>query len=274
MILTDRFYVWRSTVIAEPIYQRESGQWGNPNPFFESYRRYVPFVVLLALVPAICSSLNQANTYSLRDFSLSTLIFCLTFISVLGGIVLSWIGVYLAPAVTIPSLSYEFQQGSWDLLRLTPFTGRQIVMAKFLGSLKRLRIWVPLTALCLVQGLIFCMVFIANGEWFAGVVGGISVAFRPGLDVFFAGLAGMYVATWVKSNSTALALTYGVVIFVKILSYMLTIFSSWIFIITGFSQGSLSVVSLILPMLIYLILDIFGLILLPGRADRIALSQA
>lgn len=261
---------WRARLIAEPIYLRESGHWGTPNPFFDNSRRYVPLVVLLSLVPALCTSISNPTFLSQEGF-IDDVLYCLLFLPMFGVTVFSWLGIYLAPAVTVPSLGMERQQRSWELLRLTPFSTSQIIMAKLLGSLKRLRIWPILLVLCFFQALIFGGALLANGEVVAGLLAGVALLFRPGLDIFFAGLVGVYLAMWIKSIPSALAMAYGMVIVVKIASSILTALVAGLLALVVNSSALVFALTLLVPMLLYLFLDVFGLMLLPGRAKHLTI---
>lgn len=137
---------------------------------------------------------------------------------------LTMFGSVMAPALTAPAVSMEMNRGTWDILRATPLSTRAILLAKLFGALARLRIWRLLLALSLLHGLLLtCAATVAGGPPGFGVAAiGLSTMSRPWLEVFFAAFVGIFLSTMVRSETVALAATYGAVIAFKLLNSSIT----------------------------------------------------
>ena len=212
---------WVRSLNENPVYLREKGSWGgNPNPFYETLRRYSPFVVMAAIVLGLCAGTNPAllgSTVANEEFFIFICVLCLP------GTLLSMLTIYgsfMAPALTAPSISMEMDQGTWDILRLTPYSTPSILLAKLFGSLSRLPIWKALLALSLFQSLIlFCILSaLTEGSFISGLLLGTGTLLRPWVEVLFAAFVGMYISTWVRSSTYALAGSYTLVIIMKMVS--------------------------------------------------------
>lgn len=213
-----RWWTFFKSLKQNPVYLREKGSWGRPNPFYETLRRYSPFLVLGAIVLGLCGGIS--NPLLVAADSEFFFFYCLL---CLPGVLLSMLttfGMFMAPALTAPSISLEMDRGTWDILRLTPQSTADILMAKLFGALARLRIWPVLFVLCLFQGgLILCVAALGPevfGLW--GIMMGLVVIFRPWLEIFFAACTGLYVSTWVRSATVALVGAYAAVIIVRALN--------------------------------------------------------
>lgn len=207
---------WWRTLPQNPIYLREKGSWGKPNPFYDKLSRYSPFVIIGAILFGLCA--GTANPVLLSGADEVILFWCLL---CLPGALLSMLTIFgslMAPALTAPSISMEVDRGTWDILRMTPQSTPSILLAKLFGALARLRIWPALFALSLLQGLMLACVIIAFGGETAvwGSLVGIAAIVRPWLEILFAAFAGMYISTWARSATTALAGAYTGVITFKI----------------------------------------------------------
>ena len=58
---------WFRSLNENPIYLREKGGWGNPNPFYEMLRRYSPFVVMAAIVLGLSGMAAAPQSIAARD---------------------------------------------------------------------------------------------------------------------------------------------------------------------------------------------------------------
>lgn len=221
---------WIRTLKENPIYLREAGRIGEPNPFYGTIRRYMPFVVIGAIFLGICGgSTNQSFLLNQSDEFFA--IWCLVCIP---GMLLSMVTIFgslMAPAITAPSISMELDRGSWDLLRVVPQSTGAILLAKLLGGLARLRIWWILLILSLFQGVVFMFsTFMAVEElriWSAFL--GLTAVFRPWLEILFAAFTGMFVSTWVRSAPTALIGSYGIILGFRLLNTSL----AWFLVVTS-----------------------------------------
>jgi ABC-type transport system involved in multi-copper enzyme maturation permease subunit len=211
------WWSWWQSIRRSPIYQRERGGWGKPNPFYDHLSQYVPLVVLASLFFGLCGGMTSANFFAWSDES-AVLLWCLT---CLPGMLLSMLtlfGVFMAPALTAPMVSMEVDRGSWDLLRLTPLPTRTILAAKLLGALARLRIWLLLFLLTLLQGSLVALTGLLYGQdmqlesWALAA----AIVFRPWLEILFAAVAGLYASITVSSATTALVTAYTAVILMRL----------------------------------------------------------
>ncbi|MCP4362882.1 MAG: ABC transporter permease subunit [Chloroflexi bacterium] len=207
---------WYRALPQNPIYLREKGTWGNPNPFYDNLLRFSPFVLLGVIVLGFCTGFNNPAFFADNDALFA--VYCLL---CLPGILLSMLTIFgslMAPALTAPTISMERDRGTWDILRVTPQPTASILLAKLFGALARLRIWPVLFLLSAFQGLImFCSLTVMGGDtavW-GGIVG-LMTLLRPWLEVLFAAFMGMFVSTAVRSATMALASTYALVVIVRL----------------------------------------------------------
>ena len=212
-----KLWRWWRSLPQNPVYLREKGQWGKPNPFFQTLSRFSPFVVMGAIVLGFCGGFSNPTLFSGDDALLALWCFlCLP--SILLNI-LSLVGVFLAPALTAPLISLEIDSGSWEILRMTPQSTQSIIGAKMLGALSRLRLlWPVLFLLSVLQGLVItCSLSLTDTQmvlW--GVPMGLATAVRPWAEIFFAAMVGMYASTRVRSATMALVFSYTLVFLLKI----------------------------------------------------------
>ncbi|MCP4416550.1 MAG: ABC transporter permease subunit [Chloroflexi bacterium] len=219
---------WFRSLDENPIYLREKGAWGNPNPYYEKIHRYSPFVAMGAIVFGLCAGTTPALYSSAVDEEL----FIFVCLLCLPGALLSMFTIYgsfMAPALTAPAVSMERDRGTWDILRLTPHSSATILLAKLFGSLNRLRIWKVMLVLSAFQG--FIMVCALSG--FVGKFGmpmllmGLGTALRPWVEVLFAAFVGMFLSTMVRSSAYALAGSYVSVVLMKIVNGSLIWLGIW-----------------------------------------------
>ena len=199
-----------------PVYLRETGAWGNPNPFYQQITRFSPFIIIGVLSLGICGGVSNPALFAGNDELLAAACFIC-----LPGFLITAVTLYaqiMAPALTAPTISMERAAGTWDILRTTPMSTNAIFMAKLFGSLSRLRIWLVLFALTLLQGgIMACSLTLFSGENAAwGIVVGAATTLKPWLEIIFAAFAGMYASTLASSAMMALVAAYGAVVFVKI----------------------------------------------------------
>ncbi len=214
-----KMWRWTRTLPTNPIYLREQGSWGNPNPFFDNLKRFSPFIALGTLSLGLCAGFNPALW---SGFANNDALIAVWALVCLPGMVLSMLTVFgslMAPALTAPAISMEQDQGTWDVLRMTPYSTNGILMAKLLGALSRLRIWPWLFGLTLFQGVTtFCLLALL-GERETAVFSallGVSTMLRPWLEILFAAFIGMYFSALVRSATIALASAYTAVVLFKL----------------------------------------------------------
>ncbi len=210
---------WWRGLPQNPVYLREKGGWGEPNPFYEAARRYSPFVIIGALFFGLCAGWSNPALFAGNDALIIFWCFlCLPGILLTG---LTMFGSFMAPALTAPAISMEVDKGTWEMLRVTPMSTRSIVMAKLLGALARLRIlWPTLFAVSLLQGVILvCSLTLAGGQLaLFGAALGVSATIRPWLEILFAAMAGMVASTRVKTATMALVAAYTAVVLMKLIN--------------------------------------------------------
>ena len=241
---------WFRSLNENPIYLREKGGWGNPNPFYETLRRYSPFVVMGAIVLGLCAGANPALLGATADDELFIFICLLC----LPGTLLSMLTIYgsfMAPALTAPTISMEVDRGTWEILRLTPHSTASILLAKLLGGLARLPIWKLMLALSGFQALmLFCLLsFVAGGTAVSGFFIGLGALIRPWVEVLFAAFIGMYLSTWVRSATYALAGSYVIVVLMKLFSNSAVWLGIWT--LLGVDDGGMLTGSILSPAIVY-----------------------
>lgn len=265
---------WWRNLDENPIYRRERGDWGRPNPYYNNLARFTPFIVLGALAVGACTAwLNPLYMSQVNEAFIVSCLLCLP--GILTN-VLTWYSAIMAPALTAPSISLEINAGTWDTIRTTPHSDLSLVLAKFLGAMSRLRIWPTLVALSLLQGaILFVSALIVTNRAEAlplrlglSLLVAASGALRPWVEVVFAGILGMYLSTHIRSTSLALAASYGGLLFVHLFNNSL-LWGGFTNVVTA--QGSFSyVLALVGPTLLYLILNAALGAALMRRAQRLA----
>ena len=241
---------WVRSLNENPIYLREKGGWGNPNPFYETLRRYSPFVVMGAIVLGLCAGANPTLLGTAEENEL----FIFMCVLCLPGAMLSMLTIYgsfMAPALTAPAISMEMDRGTWDILRLTPYSTASILLAKLFGGLSRLPIWKAMLILSGFQGLmLFCVLsFVAGGTAVSGFFIGLGALIRPWVEVLFAAFIGMYLSTWVRSARYALAGSYTIVVLMKAFSNNVIWLGIWS--LLGVNDGGMLTGSILSPALVY-----------------------
>jgi len=239
---------WWKEIRSNPVYLREKGGWGKPNPLFDKLSRYSPFLIIGALLLGICTGAGNPALLSGNDGLSAFWCFLCLPAMLLNAITL--FATLMAPALTAPSIGMELNRGTWDVLRTTPLATRSILQAKLLGALARLRIWRALLVLSLLQGtMMACSMTYSGGPiiLFGPLMGAATLA-RPWLEVLFAAIAGMYMSTRVRSATAALAFSYAVVIIIKLFNST----AIWMGIGTLFNaEDSLLLVGGVAPAVVY-----------------------
>jgi hypothetical protein len=215
---------WWRNLRRNPVYLREKGHWGRPNPFYDSVNRFSPIFVLVGLVFGGCTLYtNPALLTGTSGFGPLFCLFCLPGIVVSA---LTLFGSFMAPAATAPTLSLEISQGTWDILRLTPQSTHSILLAKLFGGLARLPIWTLLGALTMIQTCLFMLGLLAvtsAGDGLDFILVILTCLFflgRPWIEILFAGFLGMYASTWIPTPTLALATSYGALLLMKIIVWL------------------------------------------------------
>ncbi len=267
--LRQAWHWWRE-LDQNPIYRRERGEWGKPNPYYNNLARFSPFIVLGTLLTGACTAwLNPLFMSQVNEVFVVACLLCLPGI-ILN--VLTWYGVIMAPALTAPAISLEINAGTWDTIRTTPHTDLSIVLAKFLGAMSRLHIWPTLVAVSLLQGtILFISTLIATVSTTepglrvgVALLVGASSALRPWVEVMFAGILGMYLSTYIRSTSLALAASYSGLLFVHLFNNS-PLWGTTTGVFTDQSSFSY-VLALVGPPLVYLILNVSLSVALMRRA--------
>lgn len=256
---------WRN-LLQNPIYLREKGAYGNPNPYYDHLRRYSPLVVLGALLLGICA--GYTNPALLLDEDQLFLLWCLICLPNMALTCLTWIGVIMAPALTAPTINLELKRGTWDILRLTPQPASTIILAKMLGALSRLPIWRVMAVLSVLQAaVLLCgMALIQTSP--LGFLLALSIVLRPWSEILFAGVLGMACSGWLRSATLALVAAYGGVLLLKVVNGFFVWLSLGLLVEMGAS--SLTSAAVLGPVLLYVVLAAMLLFALVRRADKIA----
>ena len=154
------------------------------------------------------------------------------------------------------------KNGSWDILRLTPIKVHELVFAKLLGGLTKLKFWIPLALLSGLQ-----LLMLAAGIGFslfddfqflslsAALIAMLAFVFRPWLEIGFAGLVGITVSLWANSVRAALVTSYAIIVFTKvILANIAAFLIGWLLLDTDlFGMNDMAAgLALLAPVLLYL----------------------
>ncbi|MBE2223159.1 MAG: hypothetical protein IAF02_16575 [Anaerolineae bacterium] len=235
-----------------PVYLRETGVWGNPNPFYQQITRFSPFIIIGVISLGICGGATNPALFTGNDEMFAAACFIC-----LPGFLITAVTLYaqiMAPALTAPTISTERMGGTWDILRTTPLSLESIFLAKLFGSLSRLRIWLILFVMTLLQGSIMaCSITVFGGKlaWWGSLVG-LATMLRPWLEIIFAAFVGMYASTLAGSVMMALVGAYSAVVLVKLFN------SSGMWLAVSFLANLHETWSLLLtvlaPLVIYILL--------------------
>lgn len=242
-----------------PIYLRETGKWGEPNPFFATLNRYSSFIIVGTFLLAFCSCGSNFAQYSESNANL-VILWGLVCIPNLVMQALTWASIILVPALIAPAVSEEIKRGTWDILRLTPQPMWHILLAKMFGALARLKIWWPMLVFSFLQAagaIIGLVAVIATGENSGSVILGslalgLGYILRPWSEVAYAAVAGMLISTLTTSARTALASTYTAVVAMKVLNTSV-LWGGLIFLVADISADSSIAIYTLLPVSTYLI---------------------
>lgn len=243
---------WFRTLKENPIYQREAGLIGEPNPFYKNLRKYTFLVFLLAISLGGCAGVSNRTILLSADSETAVLwlLICIpgTLISMI-----TFYGMVLAPALTAPALGMELNKGTWEMLRLTPQPLSTVVLAKLFGGLRRLGIWRWLLGLTLFEGVVLFFGGLFFDSWVTmSVLGGITAVSRPWLEILFSAFLGMYLSTWIQTPSVTLAATYCGILLFRIFNNSIL----WLAIyggIIGLDEGTTIALGLFSPMIGYII---------------------
>lgn len=271
------------TLPQNPIYLREHGRWGQPNRFFSTLSRYSPFVLMGAFMVGICStSYGLPFTIGLNEDLVGYwLMVCLpTFavqIMLIGALV-------TVPTLTTPLVSTEMEQGTWEILRLTPQPMLDLLMAKMLGALARLKwLWVllligtGLQAAGGVLGLLGIIAFIPDDFLQQFNLSAITILLsillvtRPWAELAFASLLGLNISTIVRSTRLGLATCY-IILFVTrtVNGNMVWSIIALLFIETlAFNEELIFAIMTLSPSLVYLLATAGLMLMLVWRAHRL-----
>ena len=240
---------WLRALRENPIYLRERGSWGRANPFYERLASYWPLVAIAALFLGFCAAGGNPAIVSGNELIIG--LWCLLCFPNMLTAVLSLYGSIMLPALTAPSVSLELDRGTWDILRVAPYSDQTILSAKLLGALGRLRIWWLLLIVGLIQGLAAACFFSFSvpGEAVWALAIGPAVVARPLVEVLFAGCLGFYLSTRIRSATTALAAAYGGVFVLKLLNSS----GTWTLIGRGLAleEGDQFVMGVVVPAAVY-----------------------
>ena len=260
---------WRS-LPQNPIYLREKGGWGSPNPFYDTLSRYSPFVVMGAILLGLCTGVSNPGLFTNNSGNDAFfLVWCLLCLPSMLLSMITLFGAFTAPALTAPMVSMEVNRGTWEILRTTPLSTRSILGAKLFGALARLRIWPILFALSLLQGLLIgCSTTIAQENLiYWGWLLGVSAVVRPWVEILFAALIGLYASTRTRSATTALVAAYTAVVLMRVLNSS----GVWTLITLARNEGGIGIIlsSSLGPTTIYVLATGLVALGIVRRADQL-----
>lgn len=209
---------WLRQLPENPIYLREKGRWGRPNPFYDQLLRLAPIIVVSGIGLGFCAGFSNPLFFGQNDDLFA--VWCLVCIPGILLTMATLYGVFIAPALTAPIISQERANGTWSILLTTPQSRQAIIMAKLLGALARIKVWPILFVLTIFQGLIlFCSLIFIDGsvslwDWLIAA----AAVLRPWTEIIFAAFSGFFFSTLVRSATVALAVTYALIVAFKLLN--------------------------------------------------------
>jgi hypothetical protein len=132
-----------------PIYRREMAGWSYLSLWRKLRRGCLPLVALIIVITTGCcgGSAYLSMTPSITPDDWPLVAISLLFGMLLGGETVRWLVGLLATAVTSTVISAEVEADTFSLLRLTPVTTRQIVLAKFGAAFRQFRLPLALVAI-------------------------------------------------------------------------------------------------------------------------------
>ena len=267
------------TLPYNPIYLRERGRWGQPNRFFGTLSRYSPFVVMAAFVVGICSTsygfplLMGLNSDIIGYWVVVCLPTFVVQIMLIGALV-------TVPTLTTPLVSTEIEQGTWEILRLTPQPMLDLLLAKMFGALARLKwLWVLLLIGTLLQvtgsalGVLGIVAIVPQdlseqvNTSVLLILLSILLITRPWAEIAFIAVLGLVISTIVRSTRVGLATCYIILFIVRTLNGNFV----WgiIAILVGETlnnEGLFAIVSLT-PSMVYLLSTAVLMLILIWRAN-------
>ena len=209
---------------SNPIYLREQGRWGEPNPYYAALMRYLPLIIIAVLALGVFCGYGQFFSTLIGVGETATAIILLVCIPNVFVQILTWVGIVIAPALTAPAVVEEVNKGSWDILRLTPMPTLHIIWAKLLGGMSRLKIWWALLIFSIIYGVgigigTSTLIYETTDQlaigW--GLLTVVVATLKPLLEIGFAGLTGLTVSLWTASTRASLIATYSLVAISKVI---------------------------------------------------------
>lgn len=190
---------------------------------YRQVNRYLPFIVLGVMVIGFCCGVNSLSAlFGVNDSN--AVLGVAACLPNLVMQVISWAAVVLVPALTAPMVAEEVRHGTWEMLRLTPYTTGEIVVSKLLGGLARLKIWVPLLVLNGVQllaGAGVVMFSLISADLPTEVLFTLAnplVIIRPWIEIAWIALTGLVFSMYMSTGRGALVATYAVAVGVKVVN--------------------------------------------------------
>jgi hypothetical protein len=216
-------------------------------------RRYSPFIVMGLGLIGFCAGSGNSSVFAGNDSLLA--IYCLLCIPSIIINIMTLAGLFLAPALTAPSICTEVESGTWEVLLMTPQSTRSIVFAKMFGALSRLRwLWPVLFLLSVLQGVaLMCSMLVIGDEQLLlmAIPTGAALAARPWLEVLLAAMAGLLASMYMRSTMMALLASYAFIIILKLFNNG----SVWYFVSTTLGADEIVsyMLSVVIPTAVYTI---------------------
>ena len=135
---------------------------------------------------------------------------------------LFWLTVLLFVASsTVDKIYHERQSLTWDLVRMAPFSSRELLLSLWAASLWQLnRTWLMwvyrlLQGLTVVGLLVFAFVFAeipTDQRFFLLVLGTLLIVLQPYTETYFCGMVALVVANYLRDRGSAQGLTISAVL--------------------------------------------------------------
>jgi hypothetical protein len=155
--------LWRYTVTraGNPLYQRELTGWAYTQFFAKLRRGCLPLFGLFFIGTAsVCVLPTVVNIGGMQDLAqLLVVPYIVIFVFYISGEILLFIAGFLATALTATAISAEVEAQSYRLLRLTPFTPREIVLTKYSAAMYQMRLPLAINFLTRVGSVVAALAY-------------------------------------------------------------------------------------------------------------------
>jgi len=159
--------VWRFVMgqASHPLIQRELAGWNYLRPWRALRRGCLPVMLITVVTTVGCCGLSIAAGASTSSEDMLLVVFSTLAGLFIGAELINFASGLIATALTATTLSGDVEAGRLEMLRVTPLTAREIVLAKFGAVMRQLRL--PLATVAVLRAIfliaVVLMLFAAVG---------------------------------------------------------------------------------------------------------------